>query len=53
MSETTTHSIAVLKERAGVVAALADGTQTVLVRHPTLDPGTIDDRFALYRGCRA
>ncbi len=37
-----------LKERAGVVNALIDGTQTVLVRHPTLDPGTIDSRFVLY-----
>jgi len=37
-----------LKERAGVVNALIDGTQTVLVRHPTLDPGTIDGRFVLY-----
>lgn len=43
-----TDTIAALKERAGVVNALIDGTQTVLVRHPTLDPGTIDDRFVLY-----
>ncbi|AEH37400.1 DUF1802 family protein [Halopiger xanaduensis] len=37
-----------LKERAGVVSALLEGAQTVLVRHPTLDPGTIDERFVLY-----
>lgn len=50
MSDATTvdESIAALKERAGVINALVDGAQTVLVRHPTLDPGTIDDRFALY-----
>ncbi|MDQ2051430.1 DUF1802 family protein [Natronolimnohabitans sp. A-GB9] len=50
MSDATTAAepIAALKERAGVVNALIDGTQTVLVRHPTLDPGTIDERFALY-----
>lgn len=46
--ESTTSPVPALKERAGVVNALCDGTQTVLVRHPTLDPGTIDDRFALY-----
>ncbi|GAB3665630.1 DUF1802 family protein [Halopiger thermotolerans] len=40
--------IPALKERAGVVNALLEGVQTVLVRHPTLDPGTIDERFALY-----
>ncbi|QLK25510.1 DUF1802 family protein [Natrinema zhouii] len=44
----STTLIPALKERAGVVTALADGSQTVLVRHPTLDPGTIDDRFVLY-----
>ncbi|SIR74449.1 DUF1802 family protein [Natronorubrum thiooxidans] len=50
MSETEAgpSTIAALKERAGVVNALLDGTQTVLVRHPTLDPGTIDDQFVLY-----
>ena len=50
MSDATTIAAAIpaLKERAGVVSALLDGTQTVLVRHPTLDPGTIDERFALY-----
>ncbi|MFC4437209.1 MULTISPECIES: DUF1802 family protein [Natrialbaceae] len=52
MSEATeaadAAAIPALKERAGVVNALADGTQTALVRHPTLDPGTIDDRFVLY-----
>lgn len=54
MSETTnatdaaTDTIPALKERAGVVSALVDGIQTVLVRHPTLDPGTIDDRFVCY-----
>ena len=50
MTDATTVSEAIpaLKERAGVVNALLDGTQTVLVRHPTLDPGTIDQRFALY-----
>lgn len=37
-----------LKERAGVVNALVDGAQTVLVRHPTLDPAEIDGPFALY-----
>ncbi len=45
---TTAEAMPALKERAGVVNALTDGAQTVLVRHPTLDPGTIDDRFALY-----
>ncbi|WP_049923853.1 DUF1802 family protein [Halopiger djelfimassiliensis] len=45
---TTAEAIPALKERAGVVNALIDGTQTVLVRHPTLDPGTIDGRFVLY-----
>ncbi|MFA9501441.1 DUF1802 family protein [Natrinema sp. H-ect1] len=52
MSDHTTGTAAesgpALKERAGVVNALLDGAQTVLVRHPTLDPGTIDERFALY-----
>ncbi len=52
MSDPTTATAAepvpALKERAGVVNALLDGKQTVLVRHPTLDPGTIDERFALY-----
>lgn len=48
MSDASTAAIAALKERAGVVNALIDGDQTVLVRHPTLDPGTIDDRFVLY-----
>lgn len=37
-----------LKERAGVVAALVDGTQTVLVRRPDLRPSGTDGRFALY-----
>lgn len=37
-----------LKERAGVVAALADGTQTVLVRRPDLPPREADGWFALY-----
>ncbi|WP_339104436.1 DUF1802 family protein [Haloterrigena salinisoli] len=45
---TTAETIPALKERAGVVNALLDGAQTVLVRHPTLDPGTIDGEFALY-----
>ncbi|QSW98146.1 DUF1802 family protein [Haloterrigena alkaliphila] len=45
---TATETVPALKERAGVVNALLDGAQTVLVRHPTLDPGTIDDRFVLY-----
>ena len=50
MSDATTaaEAIPALKERAGVVNALLDGVQTVLVRHPTLDPGTIDGRFVLY-----
>lgn len=50
MSETATSSepVPALKERAGVLNALIDGTQTVLVRHPTLDPGPIDDRFVCY-----
>ncbi|ELY60777.1 DUF1802 family protein [Natronolimnohabitans innermongolicus] len=47
-SSSTTSPIPALKERAGVVNALVDGAQTLLVRHPTLDPGTIDERFALY-----
>ncbi|ELY69972.1 DUF1802 family protein [Natrinema versiforme] len=46
--ESATTAIPALKERAGVVNALIDGAQTVLVRHPTLDPGTIDEQFALY-----
>lgn len=37
-----------LKERAGVVAALVDGTQTVLVRRPDLPPTETGERFALY-----
>ncbi|MGQ3412345.1 DUF1802 family protein [Natrinema sp. LN54] len=45
---TAAETVPALKERAGVVNALLDGAQTVLVRHPTLDPGTIDDRFVLY-----
>ena len=50
MSDATTagETIPALKERAGVVNALLDGAQTALVRHPTLDPGTIDERFVLY-----
>ena len=48
MSDATPATIPALKERAGVVSALVDGVQTVLVRHPTLDPGTIDGPFALY-----
>ncbi|APX95735.1 DUF1802 family protein [Natronorubrum daqingense] len=44
----TTDARPALKERAGVVNALLEGTQTVLVRHPTLDPGTIDEPFVLY-----
>lgn len=47
-SASTATAIPALKERAGVVNALLEGEQTVLVRHPTLDPGTIDDRFVLY-----
>lgn len=46
--ESTTTAIPALKERAGVVSALIDGAQTVLVRHPTLDPGEIDESFVLY-----
>lgn len=37
-----------LKERAGVVSALGDGTQTVLVRRPDLPPRRDDGVFALY-----
>jgi len=37
-----------LKERAGVVNALLDGAQTVLVRAPGLEPRGYDGRFALY-----
>ena len=37
-----------LKERAGVVAALLDGRQTVLVRAPDLPPDGTDGPFALY-----
>ncbi|WP_440765860.1 DUF1802 family protein [Natronorubrum sp. DTA7] len=48
MSEAKTAAIPALKERAGVVNAVLEGTQTVLVRHPTLDPGTIDGPFVLY-----
>ncbi|WP_222919471.1 DUF1802 family protein [Natrinema sp. SYSU A 869] len=49
MSDATTdETVPALKERAGVVNALIDGEQTVLVRHPTLDSGMIDDRFVLY-----
>ncbi len=48
MNERSQTGTPALKERAGVVNALIDGTQTVLVRHPTLDPGTIDGRFVLY-----
>ncbi len=48
MSDPTARGGPALKERAGVVSALVDGTQTLLVRHPTLDPGTIDGPFALY-----
>jgi hypothetical protein len=47
-ADSATTAIPALKERAGVVNALIDGEQTVLVRHPTLDPGTIDDGFVLY-----
>ncbi|WP_126663011.1 DUF1802 family protein [Haloterrigena salifodinae] len=47
-ARSATETVPALKERAGVVNALLDGTQTVLVRHPTLDPGTIDDEFVLY-----
>ena len=46
--ESTTNPMPALKERAGVVNALIDGAQTVLVRHPTLDPGEIAEPFALY-----
>ncbi|RZV08684.1 hypothetical protein BDK88_2758 [Natrinema hispanicum] len=46
--ESTSDSMPALKERAGVVNALIDGAQTVLVRHPTLDPGEIDEPFILY-----
>ncbi len=48
MSDQSQTGTPALKERAGVVNALIDGTQTVLVRHPTLDPGTIDGQFVLY-----
>lgn len=49
MSDATTdETVPALKERAGVVNALLDGAQMLLVRHPTLDPGTIDDEFVLY-----
>ncbi|ELY42208.1 DUF1802 family protein [Natronorubrum tibetense] len=48
MSEAKAAAIPALKERAGVVNALLEGTQTVLVRHPTLDSGTINEAFALY-----
>ena len=48
MSDASTAAIAALKERAGVVNALLDGEQTVLVRHPTLDPGDLEGRFVLY-----
>lgn len=41
---------AALKERAGVVNALVDGFQTVLVRSPDLAPSGYDGRFALYPG---
>lgn len=47
-ADALSEAVPALKERAGVVNALVDGTQTVLVRHPTLDPGEITDRFALY-----
>lgn len=46
--ESTSDSMPALKERAGVVNAMIDGAQTVLVRHPTLDPGEIDASFVLY-----
>lgn len=50
MSDTSSTPIPALKERAGVVNVLIDGTQTVLVRHPTLDPADLEDEgwFALY-----
>ena len=48
MTDATAERPPALKERAGVVSALVDGVQTLLVRHPTLDPGTIDGPFALY-----
>ncbi|THE66341.1 DUF1802 family protein [Salinadaptatus halalkaliphilus] len=48
MATVETSSIPALKERAGVVSALLAGAQTVLVRHPTLDPGAIDDPFVCY-----
>jgi hypothetical protein len=47
-TETESTALPALKERAGVVNALVDGTQTVLVRHPTLDPATVDGPFVLY-----
>jgi hypothetical protein len=45
-------SLAALKERAGVVGALLDGRQTVLVRDPDLRPtdDDLDAPFALYPG---
>ena len=48
MTDTAAERTPALKERAGVVSALVDGAQALLVRHPTLDPGTIDGSFALY-----
>ena len=50
MTDARSTATPALKERAGVVNALLDGAQTVLVRHPTLDPGDLEDEgwFALY-----
>ncbi|WP_408959192.1 DUF1802 family protein [Natrinema sp. 74] len=48
MSDAIPTPAPALKERAGVVNALLDGEQTVLVRHPTLDPGDLEGRFVLY-----
>jgi len=48
----TEASLAALKERAGVVGALLDGRQTVLIRDPELRPtgDDLDAPFALYPG---
>jgi len=43
-----TDGVPALKERAGVVNALVDGVQTVLVRSPDLAPRGEDGRFPLY-----
>ena len=48
MSDASSTATPALKERAGVVNALIDGAQAVLVRHPTLDPDDLEGWFALY-----